>query len=96
MSKEMMKLGIMNEMVDDVLDDTLNPEDEDVEEAAQAEIDKILWDVTNGQMGQAPSVVSDTLPAGTAILPPSANHDATALSDDFDIVQMRARHEAIR
>ncbi|CAH0555050.1 unnamed protein product [Brassicogethes aeneus] len=52
MSKEMMKAGIIEEMLDesmDVLEDS-----EEVEEAAQTEVDKVLWEITEGKIGEAP------------------------------------------
>ncbi len=71
MSKEMMKLGLLNEMVDDSIDSALQ-QPEEMEEMAQAEVDKILFDLTNGAMGNAPDAVTDTLqPVPTyQLLPP--------------------------
>ncbi|VDK44406.1 unnamed protein product [Taenia asiatica] len=50
MWKEMMRLGLMNEMMEDM---------------AQAEADKILFVLTNGAVGKASDAVIDTLSAGT-------------------------------
>ncbi|KAI0307169.1 Snf7-domain-containing protein [Multifurca ochricompacta] len=53
MGMEMTKAGIMEEM----LDDTLNmEEDEQVEEEADEEVDKVLFELTNGKLGQAGTV----------------------------------------
>lgn len=42
-----------------MLDDTLNVEDdEELEEEADAEVDKVLFDLTNGKLGQAGTVQS--------------------------------------
>ncbi|KAI1795218.1 vacuolar sorting protein Vps24 [Ganoderma leucocontextum] len=58
MSMEMTKAGIMEEM----LEDTLQMEDdEELEEEADAEIDKVLYDLTEGKLGQA-GMVRDELP----------------------------------
>ncbi|KAI0719568.1 vacuolar sorting protein Vps24 [Cerioporus squamosus] len=56
MSMEMTKAGIMEEM----LDDTLQMEDEEeLEEEADAEVDKVLYDLTEGKLGQAGTVKAD-------------------------------------
>ncbi|GAA5910722.1 ESCRT-III subunit protein VPS24 [Sporobolomyces salmoneus] len=61
MSMEMMKAGIMQEMMDDTME-TLDEEDEDMEEEAQEEVDKVLWQITDGKLGQVGSKVG-SLPA---------------------------------
>ena len=91
LSKEMMKLGLMNEMVDDSIDSALE-QPEEMEEMAQAEVDKILFELTNGAMGKAPDGVTDTLPAGTQL--PAITTDVDDGVDDLE--EMRARLEAIR
>ncbi|OBZ70505.1 Vacuolar protein sorting-associated protein 24 [Grifola frondosa] len=50
MSVEMMKAGIMEEMLDDTLE---MEEDEELEAEADAEVDKVLYDLTEGKLGQA-------------------------------------------
>ena len=42
--------GIMDEMMEDMLD---AEEDEEIEQEADAEVDKVLFDLTNGKLGQA-------------------------------------------
>ncbi|VDK33203.1 unnamed protein product [Taenia asiatica] len=89
MSKEMMKLGLMNEMVEESMDSALD-QPEEMEEMAQAEVDKILFELTNGAMGKAPDAVTDTLPAGT-------QRPVDVADDDLDdLEEMRARLQAIR
>ncbi|KAL5972229.1 Charged multivesicular body protein 3 [Taenia solium] len=51
----------MNEMVEESIDSAMD-QPEEVKEMAQTEVDKILFELTNGK---APEAVSDTLPAGT-------------------------------
>lgn len=51
MSEEMMKAGIMSEMMDETLDSIEDNEDE-LEEDAQEEVDKVLWQITEGKLGQ--------------------------------------------
>lgn len=52
MSAEMMKAGIMSEMMDDTLE-ALDDDEEELEEEAQEEVDKVLWQITDGKLGQA-------------------------------------------
>ncbi|CAL1700713.1 unnamed protein product [Somion occarium] len=53
MSMEMTKAGILEEMMDDTLE---MEEDEELEEEADAEVDKVLFDLTEGKLGQAGTV----------------------------------------
>ncbi|OCH94118.1 vacuolar sorting protein Vps24 [Obba rivulosa] len=59
MSMEMTKAGIMEEMLDDTLE---MEDDQELEEEADAEVDKVLFDLTNGKLGQA-GTVQDELPS---------------------------------
>ena len=43
----------MDEMMEDMLD---AEEDEEIEQEADAEVDKVLFDLTNGKLGQAGTV----------------------------------------
>ncbi|KII95136.1 hypothetical protein PLICRDRAFT_33971 [Plicaturopsis crispa FD-325 SS-3] len=63
MSMEMTKAGIMEEMMEDTLE---MDEDEELEEEADAEVDKILFNLTDGKLGQAGSV-------GTELPTPESN-----------------------
>ena len=45
--------GIMEEMMDDALD---VQEEDEIEEEANAEVDKVLFELTNGKLGEAGSV----------------------------------------
>lgn len=53
MSKEMMKAGIIEEMLDDTMD--VFEDTEEMEEEAQGEVDKVLWELTEGKLGEAPA-----------------------------------------
>ncbi|OZJ03115.1 hypothetical protein BZG36_03372 [Bifiguratus adelaidae] len=53
LSMELTKAGIMDEMVQDTLESL---DDEEVEEEADAEVDKVLYEVTNGMLGEAGAV----------------------------------------
>lgn len=59
MSKEMMKAGIIEEMLEETMEQM---EDDDIEEAADKEIENVLYEITKGQLGEAPEAVGDTLP----------------------------------
>eukprot|EP00794_Sanderia_malayensis_P005425 gene5425-6104_t len=85
LSMEMMKAGIMEEMIEDTFEGL---EDDDIEEAAQEEVDKILWELTSGELGKAGPVATDALP--------SEPEGATAIDSDEDISEMQQRLEALR
>ncbi|KAG9338575.1 hypothetical protein JZ751_025633 [Albula glossodonta] len=90
LSKEMMKAGIIEEMLEDTFE---GMEDEDeMEEAAEEEVDKILFEITAGALGKAPSKVTDALPE---VEPQGAT---AALEDEAeeDIEEMQSRLEALR
>ena len=97
MSREMMRAGIIDEMLEETLEDTLG--NEDMEEEANAEVDKVLFEITDGQLGTAPAVVSDSLPSVSLKEPSKIATPATAVKegeDDEDISEMRQRLEALR
>ncbi|KAF9222018.1 Snf7-domain-containing protein [Gyrodon lividus] len=56
MSMEMTKAGIMEDMLEDTLE---MDEDEEIAEEADAEVDKVLFELTNGKLGQAGTVGID-------------------------------------
>lgn len=90
LSKEMMKAGIIEEMLEDTFESM--EDGEDMEEAAEAEVDKILFEITAGALGKAPSKVTDELPE----MEPAG---ATAASDEEseeDIEEMQSRLAALR
>lgn len=90
LSKEMMKAGIIEEMLEDTFESM--DDSEDMEEAAEAEVDKILFEITAGALGKAPSKVTDELPQ-------METGGATAASDEEseeDIEEMQSRLAALR
>ncbi|XP_034714757.1 charged multivesicular body protein 3 [Etheostoma cragini] len=90
LSKEMMKAGIIEEMLEDTFESM--EDGEEMEEAAEEEVAKILFEITAGALGKAPSKVTDALPE---IKPPAA----AAASDDEseeDIEAMQSRLAALR
>ncbi|XP_018426963.1 PREDICTED: charged multivesicular body protein 3 isoform X2 [Nanorana parkeri] len=90
LSKEMLKAGIIEEMLEDTFE---GMEDQDeMEEAAEMEIDKILFEITAGALGKAPSKVTDALPE-----PEPELEGATAASDEEeDLEAMQSRLAALR
>ncbi|XP_007896190.1 E3 ubiquitin-protein ligase RNF103 isoform X2 [Callorhinchus milii] len=91
LSKEMMKAGIIEEMLEDTFE-SMEDEDE-MEEAAEMEIDRILFEVTAGALGKAPQKVTDALPEPEAA-------GAMAVLDESegeeDIEEMQSRLAALR
>ncbi|XP_051890402.1 E3 ubiquitin-protein ligase RNF103 isoform X4 [Pristis pectinata] len=91
LSKEMMKAGIIDEMLEDTFESM--EDEEEMEEAAEMEIDRILFEVTAGALGKAPSKVTDALPEPEL-------EGATAASDEGeaeeDIEEMQSRLAALR
>jgi len=65
MSKEMMKAGILSEMMEESLD-ALDEDQDELEAEADAEVDAVLFDITDGKLGQAGRATSKIPEARTA------------------------------
>ena len=91
MSREMMKAGIIEEMLEDTMESITDTDD--MEQEADAEVDKILFELTAGKLGEAPSAVKDTLPAPAAATADPATEDDE--SED-DMEEMQQRLQALR
>merc|ERR1719312_235021 len=87
MSREMMKAGIIEEMLEDTMEGITDSDE--LEEEADAEVDKILFELTAGKLGEAPAAVKDTLPAPAAVA-----EDVAEESED-DMEEMQSRLEAL-
>nr|CAG4642077.1 EOG090X0EF4 [Eurycercus lamellatus] len=87
LSKEMMKAGIIEEMLEDTLEGM--EDTEELEEAAQEEVDKVLWEITAGQLGKAPAAVTDSLPVRD-------RPEAAAADDEGDLEDMQSRLQALK
>ncbi|KAL0811458.1 hypothetical protein ABMA28_009858 [Loxostege sticticalis] len=88
LSKEMMRAGIIEEMLDDTMSSM--EDEEEVEEAAQAELDKVLWELTQGKLGEAPA-------PPTAVGAPSTSKEVEAPEpDESELDEMQSRLEALR
>jgi len=88
LSKEMMKAGVIEEMLEDTMEG-LDAEEE-MEEAAQEEIDKIIFELTTGKLGEAPTAVKDTLP------PTGTELEDKEVESDEELEEMQGRLESLR
>ena len=88
LSQELMKAGIIEEMVSDSLpDDELLDEDDE----AEAEVDKVLGEVLKTPEMPGPKVDIESRPEEV-----SANADADLEEQEATLAQMRGRLEALR
>ncbi|KAK2826066.1 hypothetical protein Q5P01_020280 [Channa striata] len=85
LSKEMMKAGIIEEMLEDTFEGM--EDGEEMEEAAAEEVDRILYEITAGALGQAPSKVTDALPEPQSVGATAASEDES--EEDFEAMQSR-------
>ena len=92
MSREMMKAGIIEEMMEDTMEGLT--EGEDMEEEVEAAVDKVLFELTAGKLGEAPAALKDTLPAPAAAA--ASPGPAEAESEEEDMEEMQSRLEALR
>ena len=88
LSREMMKAGVIEEMLEDTMEG-LDGEEE-MEDAAQEEVDKIILELTTGKLGEAPAAVKDTLPAPTIT---TTEEDEES---EGELEEMQSRLEALR
>ena len=91
LSKEMMKAGIIEEMLEDTMEG-LN-DGEEMEEAAQEEIDKIILELTTGKLTEAPNAVRDTLPVPDDV---EEVKDEELAEGEEELEDMQSRLEALR
>ena len=92
LSREMMKAGVIEEMMEDVMEPL--GEEEEMEEAAQAEIDKVILEITTGKLTEAPSAVKDTLPDPAD--EEEEIRDEAAAEGEEELEEMKSRLEALR
>ena len=50
LSREMMRAGIIEEMMEETIDEATGIDEDDMEEAVQAEVEKVLFEVTAGKL----------------------------------------------
>lgn len=100
MSKEMMKAGIIEEMLDETMDSL--EESEELEEEAAKEVDKVLWEITDGKLGEAPLPPEATpaQPADKAAAAPARVEVPVAEEEDDDdgeeLQEMQSRLASLR
>lgn len=90
LSREMMKTGIIGEMMDEAIEEAID--EEPIEEEAQAEVDKIMSELnvaTGAKLATAPT------PAAAAVEQPSTSKEAVA-EDDEDMIKMQRRLEMLK
>lgn len=86
MSREMTKAGILEEMIEETMESL--EDSEEIEEEAKSEVDKVLWELTDGKLGEAPSV-----PISTPSNPAASKVEE---DDEEDLDEMRTRLEALK
>ncbi|KAI8919000.1 Snf7-domain-containing protein [Powellomyces hirtus] len=72
MGQEMMKAGIIEEMMEDSLE---MADEEEIEEEAEGEVNKVLFELTDGMLGEAPGAVAGPLE--------HEKEDSKAVEEDF-------------
>lgn len=77
LSKEMMKAGIIDEMISDTMDSVLDADDADIDSIADAEVEKVILEITQGKLSTLPDV-NKTQPL------PNRKDQASAVVDDND------------
>lgn len=89
LSKEMMKAGIIEEMLDETMSSM--EDEEEMEEAAQSEVDKVLWELTQGKLGEAPA-------PPTAVAAPSTSKEEEDVPEptESELDEMQSRLQALR
>ncbi|CAH8481626.1 unnamed protein product [Heterobilharzia americana] len=92
LSKEMMKAGILEEMLDDTMESSLG-HPEEMDDLAAAEVDRIIWDITAGQLGEAPEPANDSL---SVSVPQNVVPSTTLLDNDDTELDMDARLATLR
>ncbi|EGW03669.1 RING finger protein 103 [Cricetulus griseus] len=94
LSKEMMKAGIIEEMLEDTFESM--DDQEEMEEAAEMEIDRILFEITAGALGKAPSKVTDALPEPEPSGAMAASEEGEDEEDEEDLEAMQSRLATLR
>ncbi|XP_044508714.1 vacuolar protein sorting-associated protein 24 homolog 1-like [Mangifera indica] len=95
-SKEMVKAGVIEEIVNDSLDTALDSDD--IEEEIEEEVDKVLTEIAGETAAQLPEAVRKErvrMPAQQA----STSHEEEAIAegaDDEELEELRARLDKVR
>uniref|UniRef100_A0A8C7XER5 Charged multivesicular body protein 3 n=1 Tax=Oryzias sinensis TaxID=183150 RepID=A0A8C7XER5_9TELE len=88
------EMRVIDRQIREMLEDTFESmeDGEEMEEAAEEEVDKILFDLTAGALGKAPNKVTDALPE----LQPQGAAAASDEESEEDIEAMQSRLAALR
>eukprot|EP00041_Stephanoeca_diplocostata_P022569 m.540245 g.540245 ORF g.540245 m.540245 type:complete len:222 (+) comp22096_c0_seq3:218-883(+) len=62
LTMEMTKAGVIEETINEAMDASLG-DSEEIEEAADEEVNSVLWEITNGMMGEMPVAGKDKVDA---------------------------------
>lgn len=92
LSTELVKAGIIEEIVSDAIPDSELLEEE--EEEADAEVDKILQEVLQGKLSQPAPVKTEPMPEPVA--PAPASEEPEFEDQEATLEQMRGRLEALK
>ncbi|KAH8597877.1 Snf7-domain-containing protein [Bisporella sp. PMI_857] len=88
LSQELMKAGIIEEMIDDSMPESL---EEDEEEEVESEVDKVLGEILQDKMGKVGATPTTPTPVHEPVAEDEDEEDAEAMLD-----QMRGRLEALK
>ncbi|XP_049808586.1 charged multivesicular body protein 3 [Schistocerca nitens] len=94
LSREMMKAGIIEEMLEETMEGL--EDEEELEEEAQEEVDKVLWELTAGTLGKAPAAVTDSLPPAASVVAEASADAGLPLEDEDELEDMQSRLQALR
>ncbi|XKL66344.1 hypothetical protein PGB90_009764 [Kerria lacca] len=95
LSKEMMKAGIIEEMMDETLDTVTGIDTEEMEEEIQKEVDKVIEEITAGALIKAPATVTEV--PGTSNSKEQGETSVVDQSDDEETLkEMQNRLQALR
>merc|ERR1711981_55911 len=62
MAREMEKAGLISEIMTETIDDVLEVD----QDAVDAEVENVLYDITSGILGTAPTVATKAMPAAAS------------------------------
>ena len=94
MSKEMVKAGIIDEMINDSIDTALD--DDDTDDLADEEVEKILLEVTQGKLKDLPSIATGSVGTDKQKIGVAAAANVSDVSDEDDADEMTKRLDALR
>ncbi|KER20957.1 hypothetical protein T265_10615 [Opisthorchis viverrini] len=99
LSKEMTKMGLIDEMIQDTMESTMGDAD-DMEEATAAEVEKIIFEITSGEVVKPPGIglvsVPTDMPIAGGSQSPSELAGSVLEDDEEEMSEMQARLAALR